>query len=93
MDTFHSGAASHAHGEHVLVITDRSSYSGDGAAHAIGGETAGDIIVYHDDLTKGAVLAYITSENHADDFARLGSAHSVADLAALGLSAWDFTFV
>ncbi|WP_181147653.1 hypothetical protein [Ensifer aridi] len=63
------------------------------AAHAIGGETTGDIIVYHDDLTKSAVLAYVTSENNADDFARLGSVHSVADLAAFGLSALDFTFV
>lgn len=30
VDTFHSGAASDAHGEHVVVITDRSFYSVDG---------------------------------------------------------------
>lgn len=93
VDTFHSGAASDANGEDVVVVTDKSFYSGDGAANAIAGETTGDIIVYHDDLTKSAVLAYVTSENHADEFARLGSVHSLADLAGLGLSAWDFTFV
>ncbi|MCA1444664.1 calcium-binding protein [Ensifer sp. IC4062] len=93
VDTFHSGAASEANGEDVVVVTDKSFFSGDGAANAIAGETTGDIIVYHDDLTKTAVLAYITSENHADEFARLGSVHSVSDLAALGLTAWDFTFV
>ncbi len=64
VDAFHSGAASDANGEHVVVVTDKSFYSGDGAANAIAGETAGDIIVYHDDLTKSAVLAHVTSENH-----------------------------
>ncbi|WP_327197596.1 hypothetical protein [Sinorhizobium saheli] len=93
MDTFHSGAASDANGEDVRVVTDKSFYSGDGAANAIAGETTGDIIVYHDDLTKSAVLAYVTSENHADEFARPGSVHGLADLAGLGLSGWDFTFV
>ncbi|WFU49168.1 hypothetical protein [Sinorhizobium terangae] len=48
-------------------------------------ETVGDIIAYHDGLTKSVVLAYATCENHVNDFARLGSVHSVADLAALGL--------
>ncbi|WP_245278384.1 hypothetical protein [Ensifer aridi] len=81
VDTFHSGAASDANGEDVVVVTDKSFHSGDGAANAIAGETTGDIIVYHDDLTKSAVLAYVTSENHADEFAHLGSVHSLADLA------------
>ncbi|MCZ4093109.1 calcium-binding protein [Sinorhizobium psoraleae] len=93
VDAFYSGAASEANGEDVVVVTDKSFFSGDGAANAIAGETTGDIIVYHDDLTKSAVLAYVTSENHADEFARLASVHSLADLAALGLSGWDFTFV
>ncbi|MET3523976.1 calcium-binding protein [Mesorhizobium abyssinicae] len=93
VDTFYSGAAADAHGEDVVVVTDKSFYSGDGAANAIANETAGDIIVYHDGLTKSAILAYVTSENHADEFARLGTVHSVSDLAALGLSAWDFAFV
>lgn len=93
VDTFYSGAASGANGEHVVVITDRSFASGTQAASAISGENAGDIIVYHDYQTQTANLAFVTSANHVDEFAHLGSFQGVADLAHLHLTASDFTFV
>ncbi|MBP2238937.1 hypothetical protein J2Z31_005478 [Sinorhizobium kostiense] len=92
VDTFYSGAASGANGEHVVVITD-SYLNGSDVARDISGEHAGDIMVYYNPGTQSAHLAYVTSENHAEDFAHIGGIHSQADLAALGLSAWDFTFV
>ncbi|WP_245310329.1 hypothetical protein [Bradyrhizobium jicamae] len=76
-----------------MVITDVSLANGTEAASAISGENAGDIIVYHDYLTHTANLAYVTSANHVDEFAHLGSFHSVADLARWHLTASDFTFV
>ncbi|WP_349253222.1 hypothetical protein [Bradyrhizobium sp. CB3481] len=93
VDTFYSGAASVANGEHVVVITDLSFASGTEAASAISGEHAGDIIVYHDYQTQTANLAYVTSENHVDEFGHLGSFPTVADFAHLHLTASDFTFV
>ncbi|RDJ01868.1 calcium-binding protein [Rhizobium grahamii] len=91
VDTFYSGKASGANGEHVVVITDRSFANGSAAALAISGETAGDIIVYHNSETNTADLAYVTSANHVDVFAHL--LHSESDLANMHLTASDFTFV
>ncbi|KGM34341.1 hypothetical protein P409_10815 [Inquilinus limosus MP06] len=93
VDTFYSGAASGANGEHVVVVTDQSFASGSAAAQGISGEAAGDIIAYYDSKTGTANLAYVTSANHADVFAELSNVHSVDDLAALHLTASDFTFV
>ncbi|MDX8503228.1 calcium-binding protein [Mesorhizobium sp. VK4C] len=92
VDTFYSGDVAGANGEHVVVLTNSFS-NGSQAADAISNERIGDIIVYYNPLTHSGNLAYVTSDNHADDFAHLGNVHSVADLAGLGLSAWDFTFV
>ncbi|ASY73959.1 calcium-binding protein [Sinorhizobium fredii] len=92
VSSFYSGAASGANGEHVVVITE-SYLNGSDAARDISGEHAGDIMVYYNPGTQSAHLAYVTSENHAEDFAHLGGIHSRADLAGLGLTAWDFTFV
>ncbi|MBY5364778.1 calcium-binding protein [Rhizobium leguminosarum] len=69
VDTFYRGEAGGAHGEHVVVITDRGFASGAAAANAIDHEAAGDIIVYHDEKTHGATLAYVDSANHAHAFA------------------------
>ncbi|WP_342354148.1 hypothetical protein [Rhizobium grahamii] len=93
VDTFYSGKASGANGEHVVVITDRSFANGSTAASAISGETVGDIIVYHDSKTNTADLAYVTSANHVDVFAHLSGIHSVSDLTNIHLTASDFTFV
>ncbi|WP_027488096.1 calcium-binding protein [Allorhizobium undicola] len=92
VSTFYSGAASGANGEHVVVITE-SYLNGSDVARDISGEHAGDIIVYYNPGTQSANLAYVTSENHAEDFAHFGGIHSAAALAGFGLSAWDFTFV
>ena len=46
-----------------------------------------------DSKTGTANLAYVTSANQADTFAHLTNIHSVDDLAALHLTASDFTFV
>jgi Ca2+-binding RTX toxin-like protein len=91
--TFFSGAAADAHGESVVVVTDQGFASADAAAKGISGETAGDIIAYYDSATSTANLAYVTSADHADTFVHLTNVHSVADLAALGLTASDFTYV
>ncbi|WP_404295635.1 hypothetical protein ACD578_29865 (plasmid) [Microvirga sp. RSM25] len=93
VDTFYSGAASGANGEHVTVITDRSFASASDAASAISDEHAGDIIVYLASSTGTANLAYVTSENHMDEFARLANVNSLAELRGLHLTAWDFMFV
>ncbi|ANN61860.1 calcium-binding protein [Mesorhizobium loti] len=94
VSSFYSGKASDANGEHVVVITDKSFTSASDAANAISGETVGDIIVYHSDGRTGlASLAYVTAENQAEDFTHLGGVDSLADLANLGLTASDFTFV
>ncbi|APO70146.1 nodulation protein NodO (plasmid) [Rhizobium gallicum] len=93
VDTFYSGDASRANGEHVVVITDRSFADGSAAASAISGENAGDIIVYHNYKTHTADLAYVTSGNHVDVFAHLSAVDSVSNLASLHLSASDFAFV
>ncbi|TCN27558.1 calcium-binding protein [Sinorhizobium americanum] len=93
VDTFYSGKASGANGEHVVVITDRSFADGSAAASAISGESAGDIIVYHDYKNHTADLAYVTSANHVDVFAHLSGVYSVSNLANLHLTASDFTFV
>ncbi|OBP75064.1 hemolysin expression modulating protein, partial [Mesorhizobium loti] len=92
VSSFFSGAASAAHGEHAVVITDEAFTSAADAAKAISGETVGDIIVYcsDDGITS---LAYVTAENQARDFTHLGGVDSLADLANLGLTASDFTFV
>lgn len=90
VDTFYSGTASGANGEHVVVITDVSYVNGNNAARAVSGEAVGDIIVYHNYLMKTANLAYVTAENQVDEFAHIAG---VDDLANLGLTASDFTFV
>ncbi|RAZ71758.1 calcium-binding protein [Mesorhizobium atlanticum] len=92
VDTFYSGEATGANGEHVVVLTN-SFANGSQAAGAISNEHTGDIIVYFNPLTQTANLAYVTSENNAEDFAHLSNVQSVADLAGLGLGASDFTFV
>ncbi|PDT33980.1 MULTISPECIES: calcium-binding protein [Sinorhizobium] len=93
VDTFYSGNASGANGEHVVAITDRSFADGSAAANAISGESAGDIVVYHNSKTHTADLAYVTSANHVDVFAHLSRVDSVSDLANLHLTASDFIFV
>ncbi|MDK1378128.1 MULTISPECIES: calcium-binding protein [unclassified Sinorhizobium] len=92
VDTFYSGPADGAHGEHVVVITDRSFADGSAAAKAISGEAAGDIIAYFDYSSMTADLGYVTSENHVDDFVHLGNVQSLLHLAGLGLTASDFMF-
>lgn len=91
VDTFYSGPASGAHGEHVVVITDRGFSNGSDAASAISA-APGDIIAYFGYNSMTANLAYVTSANHVDEFAHLSNVHSVDGLASLGLSASDFTF-
>lgn len=95
VSSFYSGAASGANGEHVVVITDEPFTSASAAASAISGEAPGDIIVYHynDGINRMANLAYVTSENHAEEFVHLSGIHSLADLAGMGLTAPDFSFV
>lgn len=93
VDTFYSGKASGANGEHVVVITDRSFADGTAAARAISGEAAGDILVYHDNKMHTANLAYVTSENSVDPLVHLPGVQTVADLANMHLTGWDFTFV
>ncbi|AGS25572.1 calcium-binding protein [Rhizobium etli] len=92
VDTFYSGPASGANGEHVVVITDRGFTDGSAAAKAISGEAAGDIIAYFNDNSMTANLGYVTSENYVDDFAHLSNVENLLHLAGLGLTASDFTF-
>ncbi|MDK1493000.1 hypothetical protein QN219_23605 [Sinorhizobium sp. 7-81] len=82
MDTFYSGPANGANGERAVVITDHSFADGSAAARSISGEAAGDI-------TMTAELGYVTSDNHVDDFAHLGNAHSLL-LGRLGLDRVGF---
>lgn len=91
VDTFYSGKAPGANGEHVVVITDRSFVDGSDAARAISGEAAGDI--YHDNKTHTANLAYVTSENSVDPLVELSGVQTVADLANMRLTGSNFTFV
>ncbi|CDX35265.1 Ca-binding nodulation protein NodO [Mesorhizobium plurifarium] len=93
VDMFYAGAASGANGEHVVVITDRSFTDGGGAANAISGEHAGDIIAYFNDTTRTVHLGFVTAENKVDEFGQLIGPHSPADLGGLHLSAEDFAFV
>ncbi|MBY5413524.1 calcium-binding protein [Rhizobium leguminosarum] len=90
VDTFYNGAAANAHGEHVVVITDRGFTSSSAAATAIHGEARGDIIVYYDEKTlgqdgetHGATLAYVDSANHAHAFAHADNLHDMSDLTSL----------
>ncbi|AYG70660.1 calcium-binding protein [Rhizobium sp. CCGE531] len=92
VDTFYSGPASGANGEHVIVITDHSFADGSAAAGDISGEAAGDIVAYFNYNTMTADLGYVTSENHVDDFAHLSNVQSLLHLAGLGLTASDFMF-
>ncbi|CDN58440.1 calcium-binding protein [Neorhizobium galegae] len=90
VDTFYSGAAAHAKGQHVVVLTDQTYASASAAAKAISGENAGDIIVYHDSWTTVAMVAYVDSANHADSFAELNHL-TLADLATMTAS--NFAFI
>ncbi|MGO7485699.1 calcium-binding protein [Rhizobium ruizarguesonis] len=90
VDTFYSGAAAGAHGEHVVVITDRGFASGSAAANAIHSEAVGDIIVYHDESTGGATLAYVSSTNQADAFAHADNLQDILDLTSLTASNFGF---
>nr|WP_064251357.1 calcium-binding protein [Rhizobium leguminosarum]OAP88038.1 nodulation protein NodO [Rhizobium leguminosarum] len=94
VDTFYNGAAADAHGEHVVVITDRGFASGAAAAKAIDHEAAGDIIVYHDEKTHGATLAYVDSANHAHAFAHaFADANNLKEVLDLtSLTASNFVF-
>ncbi|MFF0951905.1 calcium-binding protein [Rhizobium leguminosarum] len=98
VDTFYNGEAAKAHGEHVVVITDRGFTSSSAAATAIHGEARGDIIVYHDEKTlgqdgktHGATLAYVDSANHAHAFAHVDNLHDMSDLTSL--TAENFGFI
>ncbi|GLR60326.1 calcium-binding protein [Rhizobium indigoferae] len=91
VDTFYKGTAEGAHGEHVVVITDRGFASGAAAANAIDHEAAGDIIVYHDEETGGATLAYVDSANHANAFAHADNLEDMWDLNSL--TAANFVFI
>ncbi|ASS60173.1 MULTISPECIES: calcium-binding protein [Rhizobium] len=98
VDTFYNGAAEGAHGEHVVVITDRGFASAAAAATAIDHEAPGDIIVYHDEKTlgqdgktHGATLAYVDSANHAHAFAHVDNLHDMSDLTSL--TAENFGFI
>ncbi|NEH57778.1 calcium-binding protein [Rhizobium leguminosarum] len=98
VDTFFNGEAANAHGEHVVVITDRGFTSSSAAATAIHGEARGDIIVYHDEKTlgqdgetHGATLAYVDSANHAHAFAHVDNLHDMSDLTSL--TAENFGFI
>ncbi|MEH2703106.1 MULTISPECIES: calcium-binding protein [Rhizobium] len=98
VDTFYRGVAEKAHGEHVVVITDRGFTSSSAAATAIHGEARGDIIVYHDEKTlgqdgqtHGATLAYVDSANHAHAFAHVDNLHDMSDLTSL--TAENFGFI
>ncbi|MBB3136734.1 putative nodulation protein [Rhizobium pisi] len=98
VDTFYNGEAANAHGEHVVVITDRGFTSSSAAATAIHGEARGDIIVYHDEKTlgqegktHGATLAYVDSANHAHAFAHVDNLHDMSDLTSL--TAENFGFI
>ncbi|MBY5336934.1 MULTISPECIES: calcium-binding protein [Rhizobium] len=89
VDTFYNGKAANAHGEHVVVITDRGFTSSSAAATAIHGEARGDIIVYYDEKTlgqdgktHGATLAYVDSANHAHAFAHVDNLHDMSDLTS-----------
>ncbi|MDQ0562281.1 Ca2+-binding RTX toxin-like protein [Rhizobium mesoamericanum] len=93
VDTFYEGKASGASGEHVVVITDQSFASGSDATSAISGESAGDIIVYHNADTRTVDLAYVTSPDHVNVFAHLWEVDSVSDLANMHLTPSDFIFV
>ncbi|APG86839.1 nodulation protein O (plasmid) [Sinorhizobium americanum CCGM7] len=92
VDTFYSGPADGANGEHVVVITDHSFADGSAAAREISGEAAGDIIAFFNYKTMTADLGYVTSENQVDDFAHLGNVQSLLHLTGLGLTASDFMF-
>ncbi|KAF5881588.1 calcium-binding protein [Rhizobium sp. PEPV16] len=98
VDTFYNGEAAKAHGQHVVVITDRGFTSSSAAATAIQGEARGDIIVYHDEKTlgqdgktHGATLAYVDSANHAHAFAHVDNLHDVSNLTSL--TAENFGFI
>ncbi|MBY5716988.1 calcium-binding protein [Rhizobium leguminosarum] len=98
VDTFYNGEAANAHGEHVVVITDRGFTSSSAAATAIHGEARGDIIVYHDEKTlgqdgetHGATLAYVDSANHAHAFAHADNLHDMSGLTSL--TAENFGFI
>ncbi|TCA84526.1 calcium-binding protein [Rhizobium leguminosarum] len=98
VDTFYNGEAANAHGEHVVVITDRGFTSSSAAATAIHGEARGDIIVYYDEKTlgqdgktHGATLAYVDSANHAHAFAHVDNLHDMSDLTSL--TAENFGFI
>ncbi|MBY3115074.1 calcium-binding protein [Rhizobium laguerreae] len=98
VDTFYNGAAEGAHGEHVVVITDRGFASAAAAATAIDHEARGDIIAYHDEKTlgqdgktHGATLAYVDSANHAHAFAHVDNLHEMSDLTSL--TAENFGFI
>lgn len=56
-------------------------------------EAAGDIVIYFNTTVNQASLLFVTGENTAGSFARIGNIDSLADLQAQNLTANDFIFV
>lgn len=89
---FYSGPASKANGESFVVINDQSFASASEAAAGVSGEAVGDTLVYFDNATRTAKLAYVLSPDQATAFAELTNVHSADELAALHLNGSHFVY-
>ena len=90
--SFYSGGAAGAAGENVVVLNETGFASGALAVQAIGGEAAGDMIVYFNTTVGVASLLVVSAPDAATSIARFTDINSVEELAATGFTAGDFMF-
>ncbi len=92
-ESFFSGAAAGAGGERVVVVTDQSFATGAAAVQAVGGEEAGDFVVYFNTTVNVASLLVVSGPDAATSIARFTNITLLEDLQNANFTAGDFLFV
>ena len=91
-ESFFSGAASGANGERVVVVTDQGFASGAAAVQAVGGEEAGDFVIYFNTTVNVSSLLVVSAPDTATSIARFTNFASLEDLQNADFTAGDFLF-
>ena len=92
-ESFFSGAASGASGERVVVVTDQGFASGAAAVQAVGGEEAGDFVLYFNTTVNTGSLLVVSAPDTATSIARFTNFTSLEDFQNANFTAGDFLFV
>ena len=92
-ESFFSGAAAGASGERVVVVTDQGFATGAAAVQAVGGEEAGDFVIYFNTTVNVASLLVVSAPDAATSIARFTNIASLEDLQNANFTAGDFLFV